>query len=80
MNCTYCGVEPTAASHHQSYNGQWKFNGLDRVDSGKGYVLDNVQPCCAMCNKLKSDLEETDFLNHIARIVVHLRGEGITDD
>ena len=33
--------------------------GLDRIDSNKGYTIDNVQPCCARHNLFKSD-----FLNH----------------
>lgn len=30
-----------------------KINGLDRVDSSKGYTIDNVVPCCATCNTAK---------------------------
>lgn len=31
-------------------------SGLDRKDSGLGYSLCNVVPCCTTCNKMKSNL------------------------
>jgi hypothetical protein len=45
--------------------------GIDRVDSECGYLIDNVVPCCAICNRMKSDLEKGDFLNHICKIYLH---------
>jgi|ERR1035441_520809 5-methylcytosine-specific restriction endonuclease McrA len=30
-------------------------SGLDRKDTSKSYILDNVVPCCYSCNKIKSD-------------------------
>jgi len=36
---------------------------IDRIDSSKGYDLENVLPCCAQCNRIKSDyltVEETE--------------------
>lgn len=45
-----------------------KINGVDRVDSTKGYVADNMVPCCSVCNKLKMELEREEFLKHIYRI------------
>ncbi len=32
-----------------------KGSGLDRMDSERGYSLDNVVSCCAFCNGIKSD-------------------------
>lgn len=29
---------------------------IDRVDNDKGYTIDNVAPCCFMCNKLKNNI------------------------
>ena len=31
--------------------------------------MSNVQPCCGLCNQLKSNLDEEVFLNHIKKIV-----------
>lgn len=39
--------------------------GLDRLDNNKGYVIENVVPCCGNCNKLRQNLlapEETKAL------------------
>ena len=56
QSCYYCGKYPA--------------NGLDRIDSSKGYTLDNVVPCCKYCNRAKSDLSLEEFfgmIKHIAR-------------
>ena len=45
--------------------------GIDRVDSERGYFIDNVVPCCSTCNFMKSNLEKDDFLNHICKIYLH---------
>lgn len=46
--------------------------GIDRVDPRKGYIVDNVLPCCSThCNYMKKDLELSEFKNHIAFIYAH---------
>ncbi len=45
-----------------------KLNGIDRIDSSRGYELDNCAPCCAKCNKMKLHYEVDDFLDHVKRI------------
>lgn len=62
--CLYCGALPSQQSlcnarEHTRYT----YNGLDRVDNGKGYTPDNVVPCCKTCNLMKRDLSVTDFIN-----------------
>jgi hypothetical protein len=42
--------------------------GVDRVDSKRGYTLDNSVPCCTLCNYMKKDLSVTQFLAHIKKI------------
>jgi len=54
--CAYCGQI------------QENFNGLDRVDSNKGYTMNNVVPCCTYCNRAKSDMSVKEFENHINKI------------
>ena len=58
--CHYC----------DEYDGT-KVIGIDRVDSERGYFIENVVPCCSTCNFMKSDLEKDDFLNHICKIYLH---------
>ena len=67
--CTYCLAPPdNQMKCHERLNGVWKYNGLDRIDNNKGYIEGNVQPCCFMCNKLKSTLDEREFIQHISKI------------
>jgi hypothetical protein len=42
---------------------------LDRIDSGKGYTIDNVQWVHKVVNKIKQELSENDFLNWCTIIV-----------
>jgi hypothetical protein len=46
INCIYCSGR-NKGSH----------NGLDRIDNNIGYEVNNIVPCCAICNRAK--LEET---------------------
>jgi hypothetical protein len=45
--------------------------GIDRVDSTKGYTPENIQPCCVVCNRMKSDMTYDAFIEHVGRIVAH---------
>lgn len=45
------------------------FNGIDRVDNGKGYVVDNLVPCCAICNKAKSTMSLHQFYHWITGLL-----------
>jgi len=47
--------------------------GLDRVDSNKGYILDNVVPCCKICNLAKNDMSTTAFADWIHRVHEHCK-------
>ena len=47
QSCHYCGKE--------GY-------GIDRVDSGKGYIKNNSVPCCSVCNIMKNDSTKDDFI------------------
>ena len=58
-DCYYCGALPSV------------YNGIDRLDNSKGYVLDNCVPCCFNCNWAKSDMTVEQFKNWIKRIYVN---------
>lgn len=64
-NCYYCDSQPKNCI--ASY-GEFKYNGLDRIDTTKEYVLENVVPCCRMCNTAKSDHDYETFLDWIEKI------------
>lgn len=54
-----------------------KTNGIDRIDSSKGYTLDNCVPCCKVCNEMKMARTEEEFLAQITKIYKYkvLKGE-----
>lgn len=43
--------------------------GLDRLNSDLGYNIQNVKPCCTVCNRLKSNFPLEHFLNHLKLII-----------
>lgn len=65
-NCYYCGAEPSQIKEQKST--AYIYNGIDRVDNTKGYVLDNCVPCCKMCNYAKSNMTMEEFLIWINRV------------
>lgn len=46
----------------------WKHNGIDRVDSSKGYTLDNCVPCCSKCNYAKHEMSVEEFKEYITNV------------
>ena len=52
-----------------SYKDKYELvNGIDRLDSSKGYTINNCVPCCSKCNLMKSNFKKEDFLQHISKI------------
>ena len=49
----------------------WPVNGIDRLDSKRGYEEGNCVPCYARCNQMKGDLSSEAFLSQIAMILRH---------
>ena len=47
------------------------FNGVDRLDSNIGYVLDNCVSCCKICNYMKCSLPVDVFLKRIEHILTY---------
>ena len=60
--CVYCG------GCNGDYFGK-QFSGVDRINSQKGYVLNNCVPCCQTCNAMKSNLTVKDWIEHITLIL-----------
>ena len=68
--CNYCGVDGYSKTKARpTSNGAYVSNGIDRVDSSKGYVFWNCVPCCPICNKMKLNLPYQQFIDHIKRIL-----------
>lgn len=75
QNCHYCGVEPVqqsftwnkGMSKEGAEHSLYVYNGVDRVDVSKPYVMGNVLPCCGFCNRSKNKYTYEQFTSWIER-------------
>jgi hypothetical protein len=68
-NCVYCGDSLSNTIKGQGKtSGDFKYTGIDRLDSSKGYSKENCVSCCWTCNNMKHITKQEDFLNHIEKI------------
>ena len=78
--CYYCGIE-NSREIEDCYNETKtkgkisdtviKINGIDRIDSNKGYSFDNVVACCKYCNGAKNTMTQEEFKEWIKRVYEH---------
>lgn len=72
-NCYYCDSPPSnKAINHRDTNDYFVYNGMDRIDSLKGYTSDNVVSCCYFCNIAKSDWTQEEFINKVKKLYENL--------
>lgn len=71
QDCFYCGAKPQPRKHHTYFVGEFLCNGIDRVDSSRGYVLDNCVPCCPTCNRAKNNTPINEFLSWVSMVYNH---------
>lgn len=71
QNCFYCGAEPQSVRQSGIYTGKFICNGIDRVDNSKGYLPDNVVPCCKHCNRAKRTRSVEEFLGWVEQVYKH---------
>jgi len=71
-NCYYCGKLPDNTflcfRYSEKYKQEIKYQGIDRINSKKGYVKGNLRPCCIVCNHLKWDHSEDEFFESVKKI------------
>lgn len=70
--CFYCG-SPSSNTEITPSGHILKYNGIDRIDNAKGYVDNNVVPCCKICNQMKSNLGYDEFIEQIDKIHKHFK-------
>ena len=89
MNCFYCDSPPNnkqnaasecgEASQYAKDNGDFFYNGLDRIDSSiRYYTLSNVIPCCKWCNYSKRERTVKQFEEWIEKVYVSLMKRKLT--
>lgn len=72
-DCYYCNEKPSMLYRHkqtntterEKENSEYWYNSLDRIDSTKGYTLDNIRPSCKCCNIMKWNHTEEFFKERI---------------
>jgi hypothetical protein len=74
-SCAYCGNKNTNTMKNRRNKEVLKYNGIDRIDSNKGYSLDNTVSCCNVCNYAKSDMGKQEFLSWLKRAYEYNYGE-----
>lgn len=73
-SCAYSGHAPSLICFPLKHQGLSRKNeteakivrgGIDRVDSSKGYTMDNVVPCCTTCNTAKMSMSAEAFEKYL---------------
>jgi hypothetical protein len=72
-NCYYCGISPSNIQKNMFNNGDYIYNGIDRINSSKGYETDNVVACCWKCNRAKSIMSYEEFIELVKLIYNNLQ-------
>jgi hypothetical protein len=81
-NCYYCNLPPSNIMNRYKWkdrgtnkfavdNGDFIYNGLDRIDSSQPHTKNNVVSCCATCNYAKNDMSIEEFKQWLNRIFSH---------
>lgn len=77
-NCMYCGRSPSNdGRRYKRQYGIYIYNGVDRIDNTKGYLVVNCVPCCTICNRSKGAMNYDDFINWIKDIYNQTIGGGL---
>lgn len=66
QNCFYCGRKPNqilgSSNGVDILNGEYIYNGIDRLNNATGYTVDNIVACCKVCNRAKNSMEFSEFM------------------
>ena len=80
--CLYCGMIPYRVWRVCCGEGrvdQKTCNGIDRVNSAKGYLKENCVSCCPRCNYAKRDMPVVDFVDWALNLADNLRRTNLRD-
>ena len=70
-NCAYCGKPPRMCVRNPNGNGDYVYNGVDRIDNKAGYAVENTVSCCDTCNKAKLQQTPAQFKLWIIDVYNH---------
>ena len=75
--CKYCGLEHSRKIEDRLNESKkqkrlsdhvLRCNGIDRIDSSKGYTVENSVACCKYCNTAKNTMTENEFYEWVRRV------------
>jgi len=69
--CYFCHRPPSQWRRQRKCNGEYNYNGIDRLNNNDHYTMDNVVTCCKICNYAKNDLSLDDFLGWVKDLKEH---------
>jgi hypothetical protein len=83
QNCHYCGRKPFRVynvgnstcnyrSDYQRRNGNFVYNGVDRIDNTKPHTTENLVTCCWHCNRAKATMTAQEFIEWVTLVYHHL--------
>lgn len=75
-SCVFCG-KPPSQIRRTEYD-RYVHNGIDRLDSTKGYTPGNVASCCKTCNLRKGKMSVTEFKEWIDLVYSNFHPELLT--
>ncbi len=71
-NCFYCGQKPNMKRKpHNTVNGEYIYNGIDRIDNVIGYEIENCVSCCTHCNYAKHTMTIKEFRKWMKQVYKH---------
>jgi hypothetical protein len=77
QNCHYCGAIPSNVFRprrddgSEKLNGDFVYNGIDRMDNAVGYIEGNCVACCSRCNMAKRAMSYSEFKKWITQLIRH---------
>lgn len=72
--CFWCAAPPSRKADKRAKN-SYLYNGVDREDCRKGYILGNCVACCWTHNDLKGRLSVHDYYRHCLAVVLSYSGK-----
>ncbi len=77
--CHYCGRPPIGCAKTKANNGEFVYNGIDRINNTQGYTSKNIVTCCKICNRCKSDMSYDEFIEYLVMAGHHLKNKDSHD-
>lgn len=70
--CHYCNHSGRNTFKSINSNLFINYNGIDRIDSGIGYINTNVVTCCYICNRAKMNMNYLDFIEYLKEVSINV--------